>query len=368
MLSLRGAKRPSNLNAGSEIASPPSGIRKDRPPCPQRRDLPGCTCHTRVSPTMKNNPWIHGFAVFTSLATWFLLLAGAMVTSTGSGLAVPDWPLSFGTWMPPMVGGVFFEHGHRMVAGSVAICMVCLCGFLLAWEERGWVKALGVLGVAMVVTQALLGGLTVLLRLPTSVSVSHAILGQSFFCLTLILACVTSSVWETRAPGYRPADKGLFFFSLCLSMAFFVQLFSLSGASVRHLHAGLAIPDFPTVFGGIFPPFWTVPITFHFLHRMMAYALLFFCFVFATRILLVEKTDRVRVFLATIWFGLLTVQLTLGALTIWLRRPPLVASLHLVIGALCLAVSVLLSFRLGWASIPAPRTGTQHWEKGSQPA
>lgn len=308
----------------------------------------------------------HRLAVLTCFATWLLLIAGALVTSTGSGLSVPDWPLSYGQWMPPMIGGVFFEHGHRMVAGTVAMFMVTLALFAAQIEKRSWVRWLAYLGVALVFSQALLGGMTVLLRLPTAVSVSHAILGQSFFCLTLILACVTSPAWETRGPGYRPGDRGLFYFSWILSIGFFIQLFL--GASVRHLHAGLVIPDFPTVYGGFLPPFWTVSITFHFLHRMTAYLLLFFSFAFALRVLRREKTDRVRVFIVAVWLGALTLQLLLGALTIWLQRPIAVTSAHLAVGALCLALSVLLTFRLGWAALPSRSPDGQGWGAEGQTA
>lgn len=288
----------------------------------------------------------HRFAVLTAVATWFLLIAGALVTSTGSGLSVPDWPKSYGQWMPPMVGGVFFEHGHRMVAGTVALLTFVLLVLLARVELRRWVRVLAYTAFGMVLLQATLGGLTVLLRLPPAVSVSHAILGQAFFCVVSLLACVTSAHWEKRPPGYRPSDYGLFIFSLLLSVGFLVQLFL--GASVRHLHAGLSIPDFPSVYGGFLPPVWTPEIAFHFAHRMGAYSLTILVIVFVCRLLTREKSDKIRVFLAVSWIGLLCVQIFLGALTIWLQRPPAITAAHLAVGALCLLVSVLLSFRIGW--------------------
>src|SRR2546430_667010 len=109
---------------------------------------------------------LHRFAVFLMCCTVCLLFAGAMVKSTGSGLAVPDWPLSYGQVMPPMVGGVFYEHGHRMVATTVGILMVVLAVWLARREPRRWVRRLGLLAVGAVVAQGVLGGLTVIFLLP----------------------------------------------------------------------------------------------------------------------------------------------------------------------------------------------------------
>ena len=295
----------------------------------------------------------HRLAVVTAAATWFLLIAGALVTSTGSGLSVPDWPLSYGQWMPPMVGGVFYEHGHRMVAGTVALLTVFLAFAVSKTEARAWVRVLAFAAVGLVFLQAALGGLTVLLRLPPVVSVSHAMLGQTFFCLVTLLACLTSTRWELGPRGQRPYERTLFHFSFGVSVLFFIQLYF--GASVRHLHAGLAIPDFPTVYGGFFPPVWSPQIAFHFCHRMLAYFLCLIVLGFSARIIAKEKTDRVRVFLSILWVGFIAIQIQLGALTIWWRRPVAVTAGHLAVGALCLVVSVLLAFRIGWAACPERR-------------
>jgi cytochrome c oxidase assembly protein subunit 15 len=295
----------------------------------------------------------HRLAVITAGATWFLLIAGALVTSTGSGLSVPDWPLSYGQWMPPMIGGVLFEHGHRMVAGCVALLTIFLAFTFSHTESRPWVRVLSFGAVGLVLLQATLGGLTVLLRLPPAISVSHAMLGQTFFCLVTILACVTSPAWAPGVPGSRPGDRGLFNFSVFISLLFFVQLFL--GASVRHLHGGLSIPDFPTVYGGFLPPVWNPQIAFHFAHRMTAYLLCVLVLVMAFKILSRERTDRIRIFLVVLWIGFIAIQIQLGALTIWLRRPVVVTAGHLAVGALCLVVSVVLSFRLGWVALPSQR-------------
>src|SRR5213079_182823 len=111
--------------------------------------------------------WLRNFTKFVAAATLFLIFAGAMVTSTGSGLAVPDWPLSYGRLMPPMVGGIFYEHGHRMVATTVGLLTIGLVIWLTRREPRAWVRRLGWAALAAVVAQGVLGGLTVIFLLPT---------------------------------------------------------------------------------------------------------------------------------------------------------------------------------------------------------
>lgn len=288
------------------------------------------------------------FAVVTAASTWFLLVAGALVTSTGSGLSVPDWPLSYGQWMPPMVGGVFFEHGHRMVASTVGLLTVILAILVAKTETRRWVRVLSFTAVGMVVLQGTLGGLTVLLRLPPAVSVSHAFLGQSFFCVVTILAMALTPSWRIEEYEVRPRERKLFWFSAVISAGFFLQLFL--GASVRHLHAGLAIPDFPTVYNGWLPPVWNAQITFHFFHRIVAYVLFASSLFLILRIVSNERRDKARVFLCVTWTGLLVLQIVLGAATVLLRRPVAITTAHLAVGALCLVVSVLLSLRLGQMS------------------
>src|SRR6187455_1295157 len=125
--------------------------------------------YTEASPV-----WLRRFTKLVAASTLFLIFAGAMVTSTGSGLAVPDWPLSYGMLFPPMVGGIFYEHGHRMIAGGVGILIAILAFWLLRAEPRRWVRRLGVAAGLAVIAQALLGGLTVILLLPDAVSISHA--------------------------------------------------------------------------------------------------------------------------------------------------------------------------------------------------
>src|SRR5437667_2183294 len=122
----------------------------------------------------------HRLCLALSACTLFLIFVGGLVTSTGSGLSVPDWPLSYGRLMPPMVGGIFYEHGHRMVASAVGLLTVVLAVWLSRREPRAWVRRLGYAALAAVVAQGVLGGLTVIFLLPTAVSVAHACLAQTF--------------------------------------------------------------------------------------------------------------------------------------------------------------------------------------------
>src|ERR1022692_3543136 len=128
------------------------------------------------------NQGLHRFAVFTTACTFLLLMAGALVTSNDAGLAVPDWPLSYGSLTPPMVGGIFYEHGHRMIAAFVGMLSVVLAAWLWRVESRRWVRWVGVAAVGAVVAQGILGGITVLFFLPPPVSAAHATLAQLLFC------------------------------------------------------------------------------------------------------------------------------------------------------------------------------------------
>ncbi|HYP54267.1 MAG TPA: COX15/CtaA family protein, partial [Pyrinomonadaceae bacterium] len=114
---------------------------------------------------------LHRFSLLVVGATFVLIVAGALVTSNDAGLAVPDWPLSFGRLHPPMglIGNVFYEHGHRMIATTVGVLVILLNVYLWRSEPRRWVRRLGLLALAAVITQGLLGGLTVLLQLPLAV-------------------------------------------------------------------------------------------------------------------------------------------------------------------------------------------------------
>jgi len=298
-------------------------------------------------------PWLHRFAFFLSCLTVLLLAAGALVTGTGSGLAVPDWPLSFGQFFPPMFGGVLFEHGHRIIAGTVGIFTVCLAFVFWLSEPRPGVRALAIAAVGIVFCQAALGGLTVIFRLPTVVSVSHACLAQIFFSITVVLALVTSSTWKKPTVLLATEENALLPLpALCVlvNIVFFLQL--IAGALMRHTHSGLAIPDFPLAFGHLVPRVFTLPIAIHFAHRLGAILVVTLVTWLTIRIYTRQSHQLDLVANAGALVGLVLFQLMLGAFIIWLRRPIPITTIHLIVGALSLASSVALTaqvFRLaGW--------------------
>ncbi len=177
---------------------------------------------------------VHRFAVLVACATFFLIIAGANVTSHDAGLAVPDWPLSFGKVFPQMVGNVFWEHGHRMIATAVGMLTIGLAIYLQWREPRRWVKRLGWIALGGVIAQGLLGGLTVKLLLPLAVSAAHATLAQLFFLTTVSIAVFTSPSWN-RPPALAP-DPGegasIRSLSVVALIAILVQL--VLGATLRH--------------------------------------------------------------------------------------------------------------------------------------
>ena len=188
--------------------------------------------------TQGYNAALHRFAVFTAACTLFLVVAGALVTSNDAGLAVPDWPLSYGSLMPPMVGGIFYEHGHRMIATFVGMLTIALAVWLQLREPRRWMRRLGWVALAAVVAQGLLGGLTVLFFLPRPVSIAHASLAQLFFCTTVAIAFFTSRWWISAAEQRRgPAAEDLRRFALAVVAVIFFQL--VLGASYRHRAVGI---------------------------------------------------------------------------------------------------------------------------------
>ena len=179
------------------------------------------------------NKGVHRFALLVAGATFFLIIAGAQVTSHDAGLATSDWPRSNGQWFPRMVGNLFWEHGHRIVAGGVLLLTLGLVVLLFAKEKRNWVRRLGLLAFAGVIAQALLGGLTVKLNLPLVVSAAHATLAQLFFCTTVSLAVFTSRSWIERQPAIdEQGSLPVRYVSSAAAVTIFLQL--IIGATLRH--------------------------------------------------------------------------------------------------------------------------------------
>ena len=307
--------------------------------------------------------WVHCFAVVTAGATLVLIFVGALVTSTGSGLAVPDWPLSFGQVFPPMVGGVLFEHGHRLVAAFVGLLTVTLMVLLTQWEPRVWVRWLARGAVLAVVLQGALGGVTVLLRLPLAVSVTHACLAQAFLCLVIALAVCTSPGWQARPAGRVELIQPALWLMATITVGMvYVQL--ILGALMRHMGAGLAIPDFPLAFGRLVPPLDSVAVVVHFLHRLGALLVILCVGWTMARIFSQHRAERRLLRPALLLGSLVLLQLTLGALTIWTRRAVLPMTAHVAVGAAVLATSVVITLRAARLTAASATIPGQGWRDG----
>jgi heme a synthase len=176
---------------------------------------------------------LNRFAILVASATFFLIIAGALVTSNDAGLATSDWPLSNGEFLPPMVGNMFYEHGHRMIATTVGLLTIALAVYVRLKEKRMWIWRLALFALIAVIAQGILGGLTVKMMLPLGVSSAHATLAQLFFCTTVSLAVFTSRSWiEARPLGEENGNPPLrHMCTLALAMIF-IQL--ILGATLRH--------------------------------------------------------------------------------------------------------------------------------------
>jgi cytochrome c oxidase assembly protein subunit 15 len=294
-------------------------------------------------------PWLHAYGIALAVCTFLLLFAGGMVTSTNSGLSVPDWPTTFGRNMflfPPsmMKGGIFYEHGHRLFASLVGLLAVVNCLSFWIKEDRAWLKWTGTFALLLVIVQGVLGGLTVKFKLPMPVSAAHACTAELFFALTLLMAFSTSRSW-LRAGEARPWARREPVLALVFCLAAFAQI--AVGAVMRHSYAGLAIPTFPRAYGEWIPPFWNFPIAIHFLHSRVGAGLLvvlggsLIASVVASRET-PSMARRLAVFLA---FAL-AAQIMLGIFTIWSGKAPVPATLHLSGGALVFGTGWLLFLSL----------------------
>ena len=181
----------------------------------------------------------HWFAVFVASASFLLIIAGALVTSNDAGLSVPDWPTSFHTFaMPRMVGGVLYEHGHRLIAGATIVLTLAIAVWTWIAERRRWMKRLAWAAFGTIVVQAILGGITVLKLLPPAVSSAHAAVGQTFFCLAVVIAIFTARRWIEEQPRveFDSARPSLITLTLLSIFVLYVQL--ILGAMFRHKGIG----------------------------------------------------------------------------------------------------------------------------------
>jgi cytochrome c oxidase assembly protein subunit 15 len=277
-------------------------------------------------------------------ATLVLIFVGGLVTSTGSGLSVPDWPLSYGMVMPPMVGGVFFEHGHRMVASTVGFLTLVLAVWTARAERRAGVRRLAWAALGTVIAQGVLGGLTVIFLLPTAISVAHACLAQTFFCITIGLAYATSREWQERDRPLRDDVHAVRAAAALATGAVFVQL--LLGAIMRHIGAGLAVPDFPRMFGRWLPPLEALDqpaVAVHLAHRAGALVVLVLVLRLAARAWRTGEARVRRVALAAL--ALVLAQIALGATTVLTGKAVLPTTAHVAGGAAILGLCWFATLR-----------------------
>ena len=293
---------------------------------------------------------LHLFAALVAASTGILIFAGGLVTSTESGLSVPDWPNTYGYFMfffplDKMVGGIRFEHTHRLVASTVGFLILVLAAWLWRSEPRLWVRRLGYVALAAVITQGILGGITVLWYLPDPISIAHASLAQIVFCLTMTIALVTSPGWKRAYPADGPAPNDLVLQRVAAATTALIYLQIVVGATMRHTGAGLAIPDFPLMFGSLIPTHWDGKIAIHFAHRVGALIVSLAILATTGHVFYHHKTRRELRRPALLLLGLLAAQVTLGALTVLSQKQFIINSLHVITGASVLVTSLVLTLR-----------------------
>jgi cytochrome c oxidase assembly protein subunit 15 len=273
--------------------------------------------------------------------TFLLIIAGALVTSNDAGLSVPDWPTSFGSLykIPKLVGGVKFEHTHRMIAQVAGLLTIILAAWTWRVEKRRWLRILGFAALGTVIAQGILGGITVLFYLPPAVSAAHAALAQTFFCIAVAMALFTGRKWveEQARVEFDQRRPSLFTLTMLSIFVLYVQL--LLGAMFRH--HGLS--------------WWP-----HVVHSVVVSFVLAWTAVRALSVYShVEAVRRP----AILMLSLLIAQLCLG-FTAFLTRiawgknavqpelPMVISTVaHVAVGALLLATSVILAIQV-WRHVP----------------
>ncbi|MGH7836718.1 MAG: COX15/CtaA family protein [Candidatus Binataceae bacterium] len=293
---------------------------------------------------------LHRYAIVCVVATWCLIFIGGLVTSTGSALAVPDWPLAFGHLIPKLQGGVRFEYGHRVAAAAVSAMTLILALWTWRAEPRRAVRVLALAAFALIMVQAVLGGITVLLELPLAIAVAHAATAQAFFCLIVALAAVMNPRF-IAAPTRPAPPPSLPRLTLAATIAIYLQI--LLGALMRHLGAGLAIPDFPLSYGRLVPPLDSGFVMINFAHRCGAVVVTAIVLWTVIRVMRSHRGDAWLRRPAMALVLLLAAQILLGAFTVWSGRAVIPTTAHVATGAAVLATSLLLLLRVraGGASI-----------------
>jgi heme a synthase len=321
---------------------------------------------TIQTPPKTSTTLLNRFAWITCVATLFLICSGGMVTSKGVGLAVPDWPTTFGYNMflfpvSKWVGGILFEHTHRLIASAVGFLTIILAIWLWRSDDRRWVRNLGVIALAGVIVQGILGGLRVTM-LKDEIGIFHACLAQGFLGLVVLIAVITSRFWKTLANVVVDPKKfaPIKTIAITTTVAIYVQL--ALGATMRHQHRDLAILDFPTANGAWIPD--TSPIALarinawrdgrglsdvdafqiwlQMAHRFLASIITVTMVAFCLRVWRDAQGVAALRRLSILWVALVVFQIALGAWTIWSNKAGDIATTHVAVGAsmLCFGVSI----------------------------
>lgn len=325
-------------------------------------------------------------------STLLLIAAGGIVTSKNVGLAVPDWPTSYGysMWSLPWSmwkGGVLYEHAHRVIASVVGLMALVLAIWVARTDRRRWVRLLAAGALVLVVIQGILGGMTVRFLLPLPVSVSHATLAQTFFVVTIVLAYALSRERLQRASRTESPDE----IRRAIWVWAFVALIMVQlvlGAIMRHgmkNKGGVAIPDFPTAGSAWLPAFdqstldaviglrddliWDegldieaevvmADVVVHYLHRVGAVVILVSAAVLAYVVLRQAPPDR-KIMSTVVLLGIvLLAQVSLGVATVLTQKGQIFATAHVAVGAALLGAAALLGLRC-WPLAGGPqRAGT----------
>jgi len=313
------------------------------------------------------HPWLTRFAWLTAAATFLLLGLGGLVTSHEAGLAVPDWPTSYGynMFLFPIhlwKANIFYEHTHRLLASFVGLLTGILAVWLWLREPRSWLRWLGAGAFFAVILQGLLGGLRVIL-IQDNLGIFHAILAQSLFVLVTLIALVSSGKAGKFAVSLRttPISRNLYWMIICSASLVLIQL--ILGATMRHQHAGLAVPDFPLAYGKVWPPMdaaflekinsqrlgteqlnsvTAFQIGLQMAHRFIALSIVSLVGCVVSKARREQGAGSLLAKLAVAWWGIMCLQAALGAATIWSNKAADVATAHVLCGALSFLAGTLL--------------------------
>ena len=339
--------------------------------------MPSTSSNSAVA-DRRYSKWLNRFAWLTCIATLLLICSGGMVTSKNVGLAVPDWPTTFGYNMflfpvSKWVGGILFEHTHRLIASVVGFLTIILAIWLWRCDSRRWVRNLGVIALGGVILQGILGGLRVTL-LKDEIGIFHACVAQAFLALLVVIALVTTSFWRSLDKIALSAEKFMPIRSLAIAitLAIYVQL--ALGATMRHQHRDLSILDFPTADGAWIPDTsapalakinaWrdarglsdvdAFQIWLQMVHRFVALLIAIGVITFCSRVWNDARQIPALKKFSIWWVVFLLVQLTLGAWTIWSNKAADIATAHVAVGAIMLSFGVSIS-AISWRILQRKR-------------